>query len=57
MAYAQRGHCGEVSKLLRLAAETTKADLLVVGRCSAQGGLRTSGYAIIRESPVPVLSV
>jgi nucleotide-binding universal stress UspA family protein len=43
----------------RLAAER-KADLLVIGRGSAAGlfgRLRTNAYAIIRQSPCPVVSV
>jgi len=36
------------------------ADLLVIGRGSASGvfgRLRTNAYAIIRQSPCPVLSI
>lgn len=49
--------CGDVPRLLKVAAEQTKADLLVVGRSPTGGRLRTSGYAIIREAGMPVLSV
>jgi nucleotide-binding universal stress UspA family protein len=49
--------CGDVPRLLRTAAEQTKADLLVVGRAPSGARLRTNGYAIIREAGVPVLSV
>lgn len=45
--------------ICRLAAER-KADLLVIGRGSAAGlfgRLRTNAYAIIRQSPCPVVSV
>lgn len=41
-------------------AERRKADLLVIGRGSAAGvfgRLRTNAYAIIRQSPCPVVSV
>lgn len=41
-------------------AERLKADVLVIGRGSAAGifgRLRTNAYAIIRESPCPVVSV
>jgi nucleotide-binding universal stress UspA family protein len=49
--------CGDVPRLLRAAAEQTRADVLVIGRCPSSGRLRASAYGIIRESPVPVLSV
>jgi len=41
-------------------AERVQADLLVIGRGSAAGifgRLRTNAYAIIRQSPCPVVSV
>jgi len=41
-------------------ARQRQADLLVIGRGSAAGvygRLRTNAYAIIRESPCPVVSV
>lgn len=48
---------GDVPKVLGQAVKQTKADLLVTG-CRPYGGyLRTHGYAIIRELPVPVLCV
>jgi nucleotide-binding universal stress UspA family protein len=46
---------GDVSNQLNQAARNLKADLLVVGRNpSYLGG---TGYGIIRESNVPVLSI
>jgi len=45
--------------ICRVAAER-RADLLVIGRGSAAGlfgRLRTNAYAIIRQSPCPVVSV
>jgi nucleotide-binding universal stress UspA family protein len=42
------------------AAQAHNADLLVIGRGSAAGlfgRLRTNAYAIIRQSPCPVVSV
>jgi len=47
---------GDVPKLLSHAAEETSADVLIIGRPSS-GRLRATGYGIIRESYVPVLSV
>jgi nucleotide-binding universal stress UspA family protein len=47
---------GDVPKLLSQAAEQTSADVLIIGRPSS-GRLRATGYGIIRESPIPVLSV
>ena len=47
---------GDVPKLLSHAAEQTSADVLIIGRPSS-GRLRATGYGIIRESHVPVLSV
>ena len=48
---------GDVPKVLRQAANQTKADLLVTG-CRPYGGhLRTHGYSIICTMPIPVLSV
>lgn len=52
--------CGTVSHMVRKAALECKADLVVIGRGSLQGflgRLRTNAYAIIRDSPCPVLSV
>jgi nucleotide-binding universal stress UspA family protein len=48
---------GDVPRVLREAAERTKADLLVIGRKTSGGHIGANGYAILRESPVPVLSV
>ena len=50
---------GNVAELLNRAAEETKADLLVIGHMPSGGhlGENGSGYAIIRESHIPVLSV
>ncbi len=47
---------GDVHKLLSHAAVQTSADLLIVGR-PPKGRLRATGYGIIRDSPIPVLSV
>ena len=47
---------GDVPRRLHQAAKQVQADLLVVGRPSG-GRLRPTGYGIIRESFVPVLSV
>ena len=50
---------GNVPELLNRAAEETKADLLVIGHMPSGGhlGANGSGYAIICESHIPVLSV
>ncbi|MGA8101836.1 MAG: universal stress protein [Candidatus Acidiferrales bacterium] len=50
---------GDVHRLLNRAAEKSKGDLLVIGRMPSGGhlGANGSGYAIIRESHIPVLSV
>ena len=50
---------GNVLHLLNQAAEQTKADLLVIGHSPVRGHLgdNGNGYAIIRESRIPVLSV
>ena len=51
---------GEPATVICAAAEALKADLLVIGRGSAAGNygrLRTNAYAIIRQSPCPVVSV
>lgn len=47
---------GDVPMLLSQAAKQTEGDVLVIGRPS-RGRLRTTGYGIIRESHIPVLSV
>jgi nucleotide-binding universal stress UspA family protein len=50
---------GTVPELLNRAAEQTKADVLVIGHLPSGGhlGANGGGYAIIRESHIPVLSV
>ncbi len=48
---------GDIPKVMRQAAEETKADVLVVGSRSIGGRIGNTAYGIIRESPVPVLSV
>jgi len=51
---------GEPAATICSAAARLKADLLVIGRGSAAGvfgRLRTNAYAIIRQSPCPVVSV
>ena len=51
---------GDASKVVCEAADRICADLLVIGRGSAAGGfgrLRTHAYAMIRQSPCPVVSV
>jgi nucleotide-binding universal stress UspA family protein len=50
---------GDIAKVVRYAAEQHKANLLVIGRSSPGlvGRLRTHAYAIIRDSPCPVLSI
>lgn len=47
---------GDAPKLLDQVAKRITADALVIGRPS-HGRLRATGYAIIRESHVPVLSI
>ncbi len=50
---------GNVCKLLNRAVDQTKGDVLVIGHMPSGGhlGENGSGYAIIRESHIPVLSV
>jgi nucleotide-binding universal stress UspA family protein len=51
---------GEPAQVICAAAGRLKADVLVIGRGSAAGvfgRLRTNAYAIIRQSPCPVVSV
>jgi nucleotide-binding universal stress UspA family protein len=51
---------GDPPRVICQAAGANRADLLVIGRGSAAGlfgRLRTNAYAIIRESPCPVVSV
>jgi nucleotide-binding universal stress UspA family protein len=51
--------CGDVETIAALAAKETSADILIIGRSPAKGRgrLRSNGYAIVRESPCPVISV
>ena len=47
-----------VTQAARAIIEQTNADLLVIGRAAkGLGRLRSNAYALIRESPCPVLSV
>jgi nucleotide-binding universal stress UspA family protein len=51
---------GNVSTVVRSVVEDSQAELLVIGRASGKGmlgRLRTHSYALIRESPCPVISV
>ncbi len=51
---------GDPARVICKTAERLKADLVVIGRGSAAGvfgRLRTNAYAIIRQSPCPVVSV
>jgi nucleotide-binding universal stress UspA family protein len=51
---------GRVSTVVRSLAEDSRADLLIIGRASnrgVRGRLRTHSYALIRESPCPVISI
>jgi len=48
---------GDVPKVMRQAAEETKADLLVVGCRSLDRRFGNTAYGIIREARVPVLSI
>jgi nucleotide-binding universal stress UspA family protein len=51
---------GDPPRVICQVASSNQADLLVIGRGSAAGlfgRLRTNAYAIIRESPCPVVSV
>jgi nucleotide-binding universal stress UspA family protein len=51
---------GEVSQVVRAAAERDEADLVIIGRGKLEaslGRLRTHAYSIIRDSPCPVLSL
>jgi nucleotide-binding universal stress UspA family protein len=50
---------GEIGATVGLMAKENHADLVVIGRGhhSGLGRLRTHSYAIIRESPCPVLSI
>jgi nucleotide-binding universal stress UspA family protein len=60
MEAASTVEAGEAAKVICATAGRVHADLLVIGRGSAAGvfgRLRTNAYAIIRESPCPVVSV
>jgi hypothetical protein len=49
-----------VSTVVRSVVEDSRADLLIIGRASGKGivgRLRTHSYALIRESPCPVISI
>ena len=51
---------GDAPRVVCAAAQRIGADVLVIGRGSAAGmfgRLRTNAYAIIRQSPCPVISV
>lgn len=51
---------GSVSTVVRSTVEDAPADLLIIGRASNKGmlgRLRTHSYALIRESPCPVISI
>lgn len=51
---------GAVSTIVRSVIEDNRADLLIIGRASGKGmlgRLRTHSYALIRESPCPVISI
>ena len=51
---------GDIHQAVRSAAESLQADLLVIGRSAVSGitgRLPTRAYAIIRDSPCPVVSV
>ena len=51
---------GETAKVVRMAAAQQQAEVVFIGRNShsgLSGRLRTHSYAIIRESPCPVISV
>jgi nucleotide-binding universal stress UspA family protein len=51
---------GSIANAVAAAAKSVQADLLLIGRSSLDGvtgRLPTNAYAIIRESPCPVLSV
>jgi nucleotide-binding universal stress UspA family protein len=51
---------GKLTDVVRQAVQRFKADLLVIGRhenLGVSGRLRSNAYAIVRESPCPVVSV
>jgi nucleotide-binding universal stress UspA family protein len=48
---------GDAARQVCSFAEAMGADLLVIGRGTHDGRLRTNAYAIVRQAPCPVLSV
>jgi len=48
---------GEPAKVVSCAAKEFKADVLVIGRHGGEGHLRHNSYAILRDSPCPVISI
>lgn len=55
-----RVESGSIPRVVHSTTEDQRANLLVIGRASTTGmfgRLRTNSYAIIRESPCPVVSV
>jgi nucleotide-binding universal stress UspA family protein len=53
-------HSGKVTEIIAEAAQSTKADVVVIGRHAHSGAFRrllAHAYAVIRESPCPVVSV
>jgi nucleotide-binding universal stress UspA family protein len=51
---------GDVAQVIHETAEDTRADLVIIGRGVMQetfGRMRTNVYAIVRETPCPVISV
>ena len=53
-------HSGKVTEVITEAAQSTKADVVVIGRHAHSGAFRrllVHAYAVIRESPCPVVSV
>ncbi len=48
---------GAAAKVVARAVEDLSADVLIIGRSPGDGRLRTNAYAIIRESPCPVISI
>jgi nucleotide-binding universal stress UspA family protein len=55
-----RVEAGDASKVVTQVANDVRADLVIIGRGTNEtilGRMRTHAYAIIRESPCPVISV
>jgi nucleotide-binding universal stress UspA family protein len=48
---------GDVPKAMSQVAKEIKADVIIIGTRSRGGRMGSTGYGIIRESPVPVLNV